>query len=381
MIGLNKITTKIKNFKSGEHGPDKKLIITVCIIIAFGLILLSSATSAFAFLKYNNDSYYLVKKQLFGIFIGLIVFWFFSRSDYHKLRRLGIWFLVFSIFLLTLVFIPGLEAEYGSARSWIKIFGYSLQPSELVKIFFLLYLAAWLENREKKLHDFSQGIAPFVIVLGIIGILMILQPDIGTLAIIIATSLIVYYAGGGKARHILSIILIGIFGLALMLKMMPYQADRFKCYVNPDYSANDKCYQINQSLIALGSGGIYGRGLGASRQKFMYVPEVWGDSIFAIIGEETGLIFSSFLIILFLYLFYQGYKIAKRAPDNFGRNLAIGIVSWLVIQAFINIGGIINLLPMTGVPLPFISYGGSAMLAALSAVGILVNISRQSRSA
>lgn len=378
MPSLKKTVNRLLHPRVNEHEPDKNLIVAIGIIIVFGLVMLSSATSALAYYKYG-DSYFFFKRQLIGLFLGLAAFWFFSRVDYHRWAKYALWFLVVSIILLLLVFIPGLSAEYGRARSWIYVFGFSLQPSEFVKIAFLLYLARWLESREKKLHDIAEGIGPFVVVLGFIGLLMILQPDIGTLAIITITSLVVYFVGGGKIRHILAIILIGIVGVAALIKIMPYQADRFQCFFNLEYSVNDTCYQINQSLIAVGSGGIFGRGLGASRQKYMYLPEVSGDSIFAIIGEETGLIFSSLLVILFMYLFYRGYLISKYAPDNFGRILAIGIVTWIVMQAMINIGGMINLIPMTGVPLPFISFGGSAMLASLAAMGVLVNISKHTR--
>jgi len=361
------------------HEPDKVLMVTVGIIVVFGLIMLSSATSAFAYATKAQDSYYFFKHQLFGLSLGIIAFFILSKIDYHFWRRYALGFLFFSIFLLLLVFIPGLSANYGKARSWINVFGFSLQPSEFVKISFLLYLSAWLESRRERLHDLKEGIGPFLVVLGIIAILMLLQPDLGTLLIISITSLLVYFVGGGRKRHILIIALIGILALMVLVRIKPYQADRFKCFMDPDYSSSDICYQVNQSLIAVGSGGFWGRGLGASRQKFMYLPEVSGDSVFPIIGEEAGFLFSGGLIGLYLLLFYRGYKIAKNAPDHFGRNLAIGIVSWLVLQAVINIGGMINFMPMTGVPLPFVSYGGSAMLAALAAIGVLVNISKHTR--
>jgi len=361
-----------------EHEADRSLVIIVGIIIVFGLIILSSASSVVAYAKFGN-SYYYFKHQLVGLSLGLAAFWFLSRVDYHRWRKYAFSFLIFSVVLLLLVFIPGLSAHYGKARSWINIFGFSLQPSEFVKLSFLLYLAAWLESRGRKLSDFHQGIGPFAVVLGFIGILMLLQPDMGTLIIIIITSLIVYFVGGGSIKHILVIMLLGILAFTLLVQLKPYQMNRFKCLVDPDYDSRGICYQVNQSLIAVGSGGILGRGLGASRQKYMYLPEIQGDSIFAIIGEETGLIFGGALVILFILLFYRGYLIAKQAPDGFGRILAIGIVSWIVIQAMINIGGMINLLPMTGVPLPFVSYGGSAIMSALAAMGILVNISKQTR--
>lgn len=371
----------VNNFikpRPNEHEEDKSLIIIVGIIIVFGLIMLSSASAVVAYAKYA-DSYYYLKHQLFGLGLGAVAFLFFSRVDYHRWKKYAFAFLIFSIFLLVLVFIPGLSASYGKARSWISVFGFSLQPSEFVKISFLLYLAAWLESRGKKLSDISQGVGPFAVVLGVIGLLMFAQPDIGTLSIIALTSLIVYFVGGGKKSHILIIILLGTLAFAVMVQFKPYQMDRFKCMSDPSFSAGDKCYQVNQSLIAVGSGGWFGRGLGESRQKFFYVPEVSGDSIFAIIAEEVGLIFSSLLVILYLLLFYRGYLISKYAPDGFGRILAIGIVSWITLQALINIGGMINLIPMTGVPLPFISHGGSAILSTLIAMGILVNISKQTK--
>ncbi len=379
MFSFKQTIKRLTAGRVSEHEPDKILIIIIGIIVIFGLIMLSSATTAFAYVNKHGDSYYYLKHQLFGLTLGLIAFWFFSRVDYHTWKKYAFWFLVFSVGLLLLVFIPGLSAHYGRARSWINIFGFSLQPSEFVKLSFLLYLAAWLESRGHKLREVSHGIGPFIVVLGIIAFLMLLQPDIGTLAIITITSLIVYFVGGGRTRHILAIVLFGVIAVAVLIRTMPHLTNRFKCFFEPNFSSNDVCYQIDQSLIAVGSGGFWGRGFGASRQKFMYLPEVQGDAIFPIIGEEVGFIFSSFLVMLFMFLFYRGYKISKNAPDKFGRILAVGIVSWLVVQAVINIGGMINLMPMTGVPLPFISYGGSAMLAALSAVGILVNISKQTR--
>ncbi len=377
-MNLGRKINKLIQKKIGYHDADKYLLAVVFLILGFGLISLSSASSVMAYSRFG-DAYYYLKHQLFGLFIGLAAFWFFSRADYHIWRSFAFSFLVFSVVLLLLVFIPGLSANYGSARSWINVFGYSLQPSEFVKLSFLLYLAAWLERRRKDLGDISQGIGPFVAVLGFVGFLMILQPDIGTLFIVSATSLIVYFVGGGHFKHILFIIIFGLMGLALMVQVRPYQQNRFKCLIDPNFSKNDICYQTNQSLIAVGSGGLLGRGLGASRQKFMYLPEVWADSIFAIIAEETGFFISSLLVLAFFFLFWRSFLIAKNAPDDFGRNLAIGIGTWIVIQAMINIGGIINIMPMTGVPLPLVSYGGSAILATLSALGVLLNISKQTK--
>lgn len=372
---------KAKIFKHSSiiHKPDKKLIILIFIILAAGLVMLSSASAVIAYSNFG-DAYYYFKHQLIGLALGLIAFFIFSRIDYRIWRQYASWFLIGSIILLLLVFIPGLKAKYGNAQSWINIFGFSLQPSEFVKLFFLLYLAAWLEARKEKLHNTYQGTLPFIISLGVIALLMLLQPDLGTLIIIAITSLVVYYVGGGKLWHIILIILIALLSLLILIQIKPYQMNRFRCVFNPGFSRNDVCYQTNQSLIAIGSGGIWGRGLGESRQKYMYLPEATGDSIFAIIAEETGFFFCIILIICYFILFYKGYQISKHAPDDFGKILAIGIVSWIAIQAIINIGGTINLFPLTGVPLPLISYGGTAILASLAALGILVNISSQTKS-
>ncbi len=358
------------------HEPDIFLIGIIIVLILIGLVSLSSATAISAYGKYQ-DVYYFLKHQLFGVFVGIGVFLLLAKTDYQYWKKHSFYFLLSSIVLLLLVFIPGLSASYGRARSWINVFGYSLQPSELVKLSFLLYIAAWLESRKEDLKDLKKGAITFVSILSVIALLMILQPDIGTLAILSTTSLVVYFVGGGKKSHIFTIILIGMILFAGMIQIKPYIKNRIHCMFDSSYSRNDVCYQINQSLIAVGSGGIVGRGLGESRQKYMYLPEVQGDFIFAIMAEEIGLIFGIVLLSSYLYLFYRGYLIAIRAPDLFGRNLAIGIVTWICLQAIINIGGIINLLPMTGVPLPFISYGGTAILSTLAACGILVNISKQ----
>src|SRR3989339_1120914 len=338
---MSKLKRNLKRLLSSGntgHEPDKNLVAVIFIILIFGLISLSSASSVVAYAKFG-DAYHYFKNQLFGLALGLGAFWFFSRVDYHLWRKYAFGFLVSSIVLLLLVFIPGLAADYGTASSWITVFGHSLQPSELVKISFLLYLAAWLETRKEELGDVSRGIGPFLVVLGIITFLMIKQPDIGTLSIIAITSLIVYFVGGGQLKHILLIFLIGAVGFAVMVQLRPYQLQRFQCMLDPGFDKAKTCYQVNQSLIAVGSGGVFGRGLGESRQKFMYLPEIQGDSIFAVIAEETGLIVSSLFIACYLYFFYRGLLVARSAPDDFGRILAIGIVSWVVIQALINIGG------------------------------------------
>jgi cell division protein FtsW len=366
--------------KKGEHEADKSLTIALGVILVFGLVMLSSASSVVSYAKFGNIYNYFLH-QLLAVTISLVLMFFVSKIDYHFWQKYAGTFLITSIVLLILVFIPGIRANFGTSRSWINLFGYSFQPSELVKITFLIYLATWLEAKKGQLSSFMDGTFPFIVTLGVIAGLMLLQPDLGSLLIIASSAIVVFFVGGGKFKHIMIAGLLAVLVLFLVLSLKTsYQSDRFKCYQNPAYDTQNECYQINQSLIAVGSGGWFGRGLGQSRQKFMYLPEVWGDSIFPIIAEEIGFVFSATILLLLLFLFYRILQVAKHAPDAYGTSLAVGVVSWLAIQSFLNVGGQLNLIPMTGVPLPFISAGGSSAISSLIALGVIINISKQTRS-
>lgn len=362
-----------KHFLPDRLKVDRGFMITILIIVVFGLIMLSSASSIIAYSTYN-DSYYFLKHQLASVAIGAVAFWLASRVDYKHLRKIAFFLLLCSLALLVLVFIPGLGKEVNGSRSWINFFGFSLQPAEFVKLTFVVYLAALFE----KTSDTPKRFTSFIWMYAIIALLMLLQPDVGTLFILSITAFTVYYIGGGKVKHILTLLSIGVVGLILIiLAGQGYRLDRFRCVFNTNYSPQGSCYQINQSLIAVGSGGIFGRGIGESRQKFLFLPEVQNDFIFAIIAEETGLIVGILLIGLFGFLFYRTYSIANAVPDSFGRNLCVGVGIWLIVQVILNIGGIIGFLPMTGVPLPLISYGGSAIISAMAGLGIIAGISKQ----
>ncbi len=350
---------------------DRSLVVVIWVLVAFGLVMLASASSVVAYNQYQDGNYF-IKHQLLNYLIGLVVFWLLSRLDYQYLKRIGLFLLISSVVLLLLVFVPGL-AKGGRAMSWINIFGFSLQPSELVKFCFLVYISALFANAESA----AAKTVPFLMSFAVIALLMLMQPDLGTLIIITITALSVYYIAGGSLKVIGGILLGGALCLSVLLAIKPYQQDRFHCFFNPAFSPGDKCYQLNQSLIAVGSGGLIGRGLGESRQKFLYLPEVQNDFIFGIIAEEVGFVFCLVMILLYGFIFLKGYKIAYRVGDDFGRNLSFGIVVWLMAQAIVNIGGVINFMPMTGVPLPLVSYGGSAVLANMAALGVLVNISKQ----
>jgi cell division protein FtsW len=301
--------------------------------------------------------------------------------NYQKLKKIAPFLLFASIILLITVFIPGLGVKYGGSQSWINLFGMSFQPSELVKLTFMLYLAGWLAKKgESGVRDFYYGFLPFLFLLGIVSGLMLLQPDLGTLSIIIFMCVAVFFASGARWKHVLGLIGAGILSILLLIKISPYRAARLTTFLHPELDPLGIGYHINQAFLAIGSGQWFGRGFGFSRQKFSYLPEVTGDSIFAVLSEELGFIFASLFILAFLFFTIRGFKIAKQAPDQFGTLLAIGITSWFAFQAFFNICSMIGLMPMTGVPLPFVSAGGSALAVAMAAVGILVNISRQQKT-
>lgn len=367
---------------SGDsHVPDYVLISVILFLVLFGLLMLLSASSVLSYEKFQNTYHFFSHQFIFGLIPGLLLFYLCSKIDFKIWKKFAFFMLLISIFLLVIVLIPGIGEDYGkAARSWISIFGFSLQPSEVVKLTFLIYLASWLDGKGlKKIKDFHGGLMPFVILISIIVFLMLLQPDLGTLSIIFLISLISFYVGGGHVKHILMIIgIAGIFFLGA-IKFASYRMSRFIAFFNPGADPQGIGYHLNQALIAVGSGGLFGVGLGHSRQKYGYLPEVAGDSIFPIMAEELGFFISVIYVVLIFILVYRGFMIAKNSKTYYGRILAVGISSWIGFQSFLNIGSMLGLVPMTGVPLPFISYGGTAMIMTLAAMGILVNISKHTR--
>jgi len=361
--------------------PDYVFLGLIVAVVIFGLVMLSSASSAVAYEKFGDNYWYLKHQIIFGLLPGLAAFFLAARVDYRKWKKYALPFLIASVVLLLLVFIPGLGAGYGRAKSWINILGMSFQPAELVKLTFLIYLAAWLSTKrgEREMRDTSSSFIPFVAAFGIVAILMAIQPDIGTLSVIAVISLVVYFAAGAPLLHLGWITGAGAVLFFLLIKIAPYRAARLMTFLHPELDPQGVGYHINQALLAIGSGGFFGLGLGLSRQKFQYLPEVAGDSIFAVIAEELGFVFAALFIIAFIFLVIRGLKIAKGAPDSFGRLLATGITCWFAFQAFINVGAMVGILPMTGIPLPFVSYGGTAMTVSLAAVGVMANISKYSR--
>jgi len=378
-MALKHLFKKLDKTNNSAHQVDKSLVFVLFSIVVLGLVMLFSASSVVSYSKFGNTFHYVLNQSV-GLIVGLVLFFFASKIKYDWWKKVAGLMLLFSIVLLTLVFIPGIKSDYGTANSWISILGFSFQPSEFVKISFLIYLSTWLEAKKGFLNSFTGGVLPFLIILGVISSLMLAQPDLGTLFIIGFSSMLVFFVAGGKMKHIFMGFLFCILIFYLVFGGADkYQDDRFLCYMNPEKATQNECYHINQSLIAVGSGGLLGRGLGQSRQKFLYLPEVWGDAIFPVIAEELGFVFSTLFILLYLYLFYRGLLIAKNSPDIFAGAMAVGIVAWLSVQTFLNIGGMIKLIPMTGVPLPFVSAGGSSLMSSLFAMGILVNISKYTK--
>lgn len=359
---------------------DRILLYAVFGLVVFGLIMIASAGIGYAKTRFGDEYFFLKRQLLFGVLPGLLILMVLKNINYQIWKRFAFLFFIVSIILLFMVFIPGFGTKIYGASRWLQLGPLSFQPSEMLKISLILYLAAWLANKKEKIQDFYEGLMPFLVVIMGVSFLLIKQPDIGTLGVVALTAISVFFVSGAKLGHIFLLGLGGLGTLGLLIKMESYRMDRLLVFLHPELDPRGIGYQINQALLAIGSGGIFGVGLGHSMQKFNYLPEPVGDSIFAIIGEELGFVGILIPILLFSVLVVRGLKIARNAPDMFGMLTAVGIVSWIMLQASINIAAISGLAPLTGIPLPFISYGGTSIVFLLAAVGILLNISKQAES-
>jgi len=356
---------------------DQILTITTFALIVFGLVMISSAGVAISQHRFG-DGYYFFKHQLFyGVLPGLFLMFIAQKIDYHFWRRIAFLLFAINLFLLVLVFIPGLGLKFQGASRWIKLGPFSFQPTEMLKFTLVLYLAAWLESKKDLKRDLFEGFIPFLAIIGIVGFLIIKQPDMGTLGIIVIVAMVMYFLSGARTSHIAIMISAGLVAFLALVKFESYRMNRLLVFLHPELDPRGIGYQINQALLAIGSGGIFGLGLGHSRQKFNYLPEPVGDSIFAIICEEIGLIGAVVLVLLFVIFAMRGFKIAKNAPDAFGKSVAGGITAWIIFQALVNVSAISGLIPLTGVTLPFISYGGTSIIFSMIGVGILLNISKK----
>ena len=353
--------------KSTTRKPDVFLLVLTCFLTVFGIIMVGDASVVEAYRDFGDKFYYLkLQAQWVGLgMLGLFGGLFFNLQ---KLKKLAFPLLLITIIFLILVLIPGVGIKALGAKRWLGLGSFRFQPSELAKFTFILWTAAFLSNKKKTL--------PFLGVLGLLGGLIILQPDLGTTIILVSSGLIIYFASEAPIWEIGILGIFGILGGLGLIFSSPYRKERFLTFLNPGRDPLGASYHIRQILIALGSGGILGVGLGQSRQKYEYIPMATTDSVFAIIAEEVGFIGAMILVSLFLVFIWRGLKIAKEAPDEFSRLLAVGITSWIGFQALLNFGAMTALIPLTGIPLPFISYGGSSLVLSLLTIGILGNISR-----
>lgn len=352
---------------------DFVLFSTILLLVAIGVIMVYSASSYTAFFNMKDSMFYL-KKQLLWAGLGLIAMFVAIKFDYHRLKKFTTILMIATVGLLCLVF---LFHEVNGAQRWIDLGFASFQPSDMAKYIVVLYMAKQIERKGEKIKDFAYGVIPYFIVSGMYAGLILLEKNLSIAAVIMIVTLILIFVGGAKINHLMSLMgAVGFLGVVFIL-IEPYRLARLMNFTNPWADPKDKGYQLIQSFLALGSGQIWGMGLGRSRQKCYYIPEPHNDFIFAIIGEELGLIGCTFIIILFLIFIWRGIKIAMNAKDTFGTLLAAGITSIIAVQAVINIAVVTGSMPVTGVPLPFISYGGSSLVFNMIAMGILLNISRQ----
>ncbi|GFR37470.1 stage V sporulation protein E [Insulibacter thermoxylanivorax] len=358
--------------------PDITIAASTMFLLAIGVIMVYSASAVLAFHEFG-DSFYYFKRQLIFAVLGILAMFTMMNLDYLILKRYAKPILIFCFIMLVIVLIPGIGVVRGGARSWLGIGSFGIQPSEFMKLGMIIFLAKYLEANQSKIMNFFSGLMPPLMLVGIAFGLIMLQPDLGTGAVLVGASLMIIFVAGARISHLLLLAAAGAAGFAGLILAAPYRLQRITAFLDPWQDPLGAGYQAIQSLYAIGPGGLAGLGLGMSRQKYNYLPEPQNDFIFSIIAEELGFIGGTFVILLFLLLVWRGMRTAITAPDTFGSLLAVGIVGMFAVQVIINIGVVIGMFPVTGITLPLISAGGSSLTLMLTAVGILLNISRYSR--
>ncbi|UHA59380.1 stage V sporulation protein E [Metabacillus litoralis] len=358
--------------------PDFILVILTLLLLTIGLIMVYSASAVWATYKFD-DSFFFAKRQLLFAGVGVIAMFFIMNVDYWTWRTWSKMLIIICFFLLIAVLIPGIGMERNGSRSWIGVGAFSIQPSEFMKLAMIAFLAKFLSENQKKITSFKKGLVPSLgLVFTAFGIIM-LQPDLGTGTVMVGTCIVMIFVSGARVVHFAWLGLLGVVGFVALVLSAPYRIKRITSFLDPWEDPLGSGFQIIQSLYAIGPGGLFGQGLGQSRQKFFYLPEPQTDFIFAILAEELGFIGGSLVILLFGLLLWRGVRIALGAPDLYGSFLAIGIITMVAIQVMINIGVVTGLMPVTGITLPFLSYGGSSLTLMLMAMGVLLNVSRYSK--
>ena len=357
-------------------GTDRLFLFIVIALVCVGFFVFVSAS--LGILARNTDQFgnIIFNQGVLGLFFGTIALLILSNVDYRRLRPFAPYLFVLSLIATALVFVPGFGFSAGGATRWLSLGPFSFQPSELLKIGFVIYFAALLSSAGEGVRSFTRGLLPFLGLLALMGAVMVAQPDLGTFGIIIATGLAMFFVAGARLRDLFGLVALGFTSLAALAYTYPYVMSRIMLFLDPSSDPLGRGYQIQQALIAIGSGGIFGRGFGQSIQKFNFLPEPIGDSVFAVASEEFGFLGAICLIILFVAFALRGLRIAVRTSDRFGALIAVGIVTHITIQSFSNIEALLGILPLTGIPLVFVSHGGTALFIALAEIGILLNISK-----
>ena len=353
--------------------PDYVLLASIALLTFTGIIFVYSSSFATGIVQFNNANHFVIRQTIW-VLVGSGLLLLGLSLDYRKLKKYALPLLLISIILLVLVLTLG--ETYNGAQRWLSFGTLNFQPSELAKLAVIIYLAAWLSAKAERIRSLQHSLV-FVLMIGAMSLLLLLQPDLGTTVLILGIAFTMFWAAGAAFIQILTLGLTGSAAIFLLAIMEGYRLDRLFSFLSAEAEPLGRGFQTLQSLIALGNGGISGLGLGASRGKFFYIPESHTDGIFAIIGEELGLIATVAILILFASLMLRGYQIAQKSDTQFGFLLATGITTWIVLQALLNIGGITRVIPLTGLPIPLLSYGGSSLLSLMLAIGILANISRK----
>ncbi len=360
---------------------DRPFLIIVLVLVIAGFFIFSSASMGL--LTKNGGTYQAVvfNQIILGIVCGGIAAFIASKIHYHKWRKYAFYIFLFSIASMILVFIPHLGRCVLGACRWISIGSFSFQPAEFFKVGYVMYAAAWFASVKNKSSTFKFGTLPFIVLAVITAAIVLTQPDTDTFMVITAAGVAIYITAGGRWRDLILMGLVGAIGLAGLVATRPYLQQRINTFIDPSKDPNGSSYQIQQSLIAIGSGGLTGRGFGQSIQKFNFLPEPIGDSIFAVAAEEFGFVGTVTIILFYVIFTLLGLKIAIRAPDLFGSFLVIGLITLITLQSFLNIAAMLAIIPLSGTPLLFISHGGTAMFFALASVGIILNVSRHQKKA
>jgi cell division protein FtsW len=346
-------------------------------LVVLGLLFVYSASFAVGLLAFSDANYFVARQAMWAA-IGIVLLVVLMRMDYRWLRSVSPLLMLVAIVGLLAVLVPGIGLERNGAQRWIALGPLPpFQPSEFAKLALIIYVSAWLAGKGTYVQSVALGVVPFVIMVGLVAGLVLLEPDTGTAAVLVLTTVTLFFVAGASLTHLAVLTGVGAVAAGLLIMSGGYRAERLLAFVQAENDPAGYGFQTIQLLIALGSGGVAGLGLGASRQKFFYIPSSHTDGVFAVVGEELGFIGAIAVLALFAVLVYRGFRVIARTRDDFGSLLATGIVCWIAYQALINVGGITRTIPMTGIPMPFLSYGGSALAALLAAVGILLSISRR----